>query len=192
MRVRLVYRGRLRSNQRDPIDGQLDKLAEHKHAIRKEFHLQVRTQFSESESLRGHMGDVEAQVGSYRFVPLVRKAWRLSCSVGVLFLRHDPPGSVLTAGDLDNRVKTLIDTLRMPANVGELRGNEQPSSDEDPFFCLLEDDNLVSAIRVETGRLLIPPRSTRDEDRQEAVIVVTADILPLGGTTWFNIGFVAE
>jgi hypothetical protein len=53
------------------------------------------------------------------------------CSLQILFLRHDPPGSVIHAGDLDNRVKTLIDALRMPNDAMELAGNEKPSEGED-------------------------------------------------------------
>ena len=47
----------------------------------------------------------------YRFVPLVREDFGLLCSLDILFLRRDYPMSVISRGDLDNRVKTLIDTL---------------------------------------------------------------------------------
>ena len=54
------------------------------------------------------------QRDGYRFVPLVFEDFSLLCSLDILFLRRDFPLGVISAGDLDNRVKTLIDTLRMP------------------------------------------------------------------------------
>jgi hypothetical protein len=92
----------------------------------------------------------------YRFVPLVREELSLLCSLRILFLRRDVPGSLISAGDLDNRIKTLIDALRRPLNENELRGNETPAADEDPFYCLLEDDKLVSHLEVETDTILDP------------------------------------
>lgn len=35
----------------------------------------------------------------------------------------------------------------------------QPKPDEDPFFCLLEDDSLITRLAVETDRLLEPVSS---------------------------------
>ena len=81
------------------------------------------------------------QRNGYRFVPLVCEDFSLLCSLNILFLRRDFLG-VISAGDLDNRVKTLIDALRMPKDAHELAGNKAPAPGEDPFFCLLEDDDL--------------------------------------------------
>lgn len=48
-------------------------------------------------------------------IPLVRKSLDLNCSLEVLFLRQEDPGSlVLQGGDVDGRVKTLLDALAMP------------------------------------------------------------------------------
>jgi hypothetical protein len=70
-------------------------------------------------------------------------------------LRPEPPGSILTqAGDIDNRLKTLFDALKVPAEPDALPSNDNPKEDEKPFFCLLEDDNLITKISVETDRLL--------------------------------------
>ena len=90
----------------------------------------------------------------YRFVPLVRDEISLLCSIDVLFLRNDTPGSLLHAGDLDNRIKTLIDALCLPISPNEMEGDQGPGADEDPFFCLLEDDRQVSKLSVETDALL--------------------------------------
>ena len=50
-------------------------------------------------------------LNKYRFVPLLTKDLDALCSVDVLFLRNEPPGSALRAGDIDNRLKTLFDAL---------------------------------------------------------------------------------
>jgi len=46
----------------------------------------------------------------YKFVPLVCKCFRLQCSFDILLLTGTRPGP--PTGDLDNRVKTLVDALR--------------------------------------------------------------------------------
>lgn len=127
------------------------------------------------------------RIGGYRFVPLVRADWSLLCSIHVLFLRRDFPGSVIQAGDIDNRMKTIIDALRMPRHLNELAGNESPADGEDPFFVLMEDDNLVSHFTVEADTLLEP--STGDlTNQRRAHLVITVDIRPFYVTT-FNLSF---
>ena len=124
----------------------------------------------------------------YRFVPLVTRYFHLLCSIHVLFLRHDIPGSAIDAGDIDNRIKTLIDALRLPKYQTDLVGQDaKPRQGEDPFFCLLEDDNQVSGFTVETDTLLDPPNST--DDNRNAKIVVTVELRPYYSTT-FNLSFV--
>ena len=124
----------------------------------------------------------------YRFVPLVTSYFNLLCSLHMLFLRHDVPGSAIQAGDIDNRIKTLIDALRMPQHENELvAGDEQPREGEDPFFCLLEDDNQVSGFSVETDTLLDPPDGPDDDRRVK--VVVTVELRPYFATP-FNLSFV--
>lgn len=52
-------------------------------------------------------------------------------------------------GDIDNRLKTLFDALRLPNQTNELVGYDNPAPDENPFFCLLEDDSLITHVSVE-------------------------------------------
>jgi hypothetical protein len=50
----------------------------------------------------------------------------------------------------------LLDSLRIPSGCDELAG-AQREGDEDPyFFCLLEDDALITDISVTTDFLLTP------------------------------------
>lgn len=123
----------------------------------------------------------------FRFVPLVRKDYSLLCGLNILFLRRDYPGAgVITAGDIDNRVKTLIDALRKPCGAAELGGLD-PEQNEDPFFCLLENDDLVTSLSVETDSLLSPPRD-RQNQANFARIIITIDLRPYN-VTMFNLGF---
>ena len=204
MKFRLTYTGPLQSTQRDSVDGQRVPNAAHKHAIRREFHAQLKRHWHINKALKEAIAqpfdfglgegpvdwvplkDVIARLyerNGYRFVPLVREEWYLQCSLDILFLRCDPPGSVLTGGDLDNRIKTLIDALRMPSNLQELEGN-QPQDGEDPFFCLLEDDKQVTALRVETDTLL----GGSNFDPKHVHLVVNVEITPYHGTI-FNAMF---
>jgi hypothetical protein len=51
------------------------------------------------------------------FRPLVRETFALHCGLKILFLRKEPPGKVYQGGDLDGRMKTLIDALTMPQHT---------------------------------------------------------------------------
>ena len=44
----------------------------------------------------------------------------------------------------------------MPRQLNALAPGVTPTGDEAPFFCLLEDDNLVTAVSVRTEQLLEP------------------------------------
>jgi hypothetical protein len=73
-----------------------------------------------------------------------------------MFLRPEEDRFVMKSGDLDGRLKTLFDALRIPNNAGET-GNVGPQADETPLFCLLEDDRLISEVRLYTDQLLLLP-----------------------------------
>lgn len=205
MRFRLTYEGPLRATQGEPRNGQVEprRRAAHKHAIRKHFHKQLKELWNTDKFLKettlpsepgtpswadqAPMFEVVANMyceNGYRFVPLVREGLHLLCAIDVLFLRRDIPGSVIEAGDVDNRLKTLIDALRKPRIASELVENEIPASDEDPFYCLLEDDKYVTKLSVETDTLLDPP----NDDGSHVRLVITVDIRPYY-ITMLNLSF---
>jgi len=134
---------------------------------------------------RRPMADVLADLyrrGDYRFVPLVREEISLSCSLRVLFLRRDWPNSVLTAGDIDNRIKTLVDALKIPTVAPG-----KPEIGEDPFFVLLDDDRRVTHLEVETDAALLASEDD-PKDQSYARLVITVDIRPID-VTMFNLSF---
>ena len=111
-------------------------------------------------------------VKDFKFVPLIRKDIHTVCHLDILFLRPDEPGKVIQGGDIDNRLKTLFDALRVPT-VSELEKVTEDHNLNDPFFCLLEDDALISGISVRTDRLLSSMVNARSDsvrlDRKSVV-----------------------
>lgn len=89
---------------------------------------------------------------SATYLPLIRQSLNLACALDILFLRHEDPGAlVFQGGDIDGRIKTLFDALRMPSEDEERAGGVPTA---DPLYCLLESDTLISDLSVKTGRLL--------------------------------------
>jgi hypothetical protein len=114
----------------------------------------------------------------YNFVPLVTKEFCLRCSLDILLLRPEEPHLVINSGDMDAKLKTLFDALRMPDNLKET-ANEKPQTDEDPFFVLLQDDKLIADIRVVTDQLLLLPQE-REVKANDAFAVITVKLQPVG------------
>lgn len=137
-----------------------------------------------AQSLKMHVAN-NFQENGYKFTPLVLQEWNLSCALDILILRRDTPESPLQDGDLDNRVKSLVDGLRKPNGANELRKNPTPDNGEDPFFVLLQDDSLVTDLRVETDNLLVP--STYGKENH-VVALISVEIRPYDIST-FNLGF---
>jgi hypothetical protein len=174
MKFRLTYEGRLQAN------GSPD----HKHEIRKAFHPQLKRlwevepnlkswRFPESLSQIEIFADQFSRL-DYHFVPLTTPNMSLIASLEILFLRPDLPGSVIQSGDIDNRLKTLFDALKMPSCKNDLGRYLTPGTDEDPFFVLLEDDNLISHVAVETDVLLQPtPSANGNFLPNDARLVIT-------------------
>lgn len=148
MQFRLHYRGPLHANAD----------AARKHEIRKAFHPQLATLWG-SPALAiirekewvipgGYERWLRAR-GKSRFIPLVMERSGNVVELHITWLRPGLLGSLVNAsGDIDNRLKTLFDALRVP-NV-EVQG----ANDEQPMFCLLDDDALITDVRITTDRLL--------------------------------------
>ncbi len=91
-------------------------------------------------------------------------------------LRYDSIDSVLWSGDLDNRVKTIIDALGIPVE-GEKYNERSSAQGNDPIYCLMEDDKLVTKLNVESDRLLCP--LSENPDQSDAKVVITVSVKPL-------------
>ena len=85
------------------------------------------------------------------FRPLVRETFALHCGLKILILRREPAGKVYQGGDLDGRMKTLIDALTMPQHAEQVL---EKTTEWSPLYCLLEDDSMISGLEIESERLL--------------------------------------
>jgi hypothetical protein len=158
MEFRLKYRGPLKGNGSP----------EQKQRIRRFINPQLSTLWSQppltdyKEYLSGGKHAVANSpfsrvVGPFTFQPLVTSAYDIVAELSITFLRPEPPGLLVSnSGDIDNRVKTLLDALRMPHNLQELPANDSPTEQEKPFCVLLEDDSLITHLAITTDRLLEP------------------------------------
>ena len=82
------------------------------------------------------------------FCPLIRDSLLLKCGLKILFLRREDSGRIYQGGDMDNRLKTLFDALSVPSHE-QICAEHTP--EDEPIFCLLEDDRLISGLSVETA-----------------------------------------
>ncbi|WP_326537690.1 hypothetical protein [Pseudorhodoferax sp.] len=161
MEFRLIYEG--------PLRGQGAKSV-HKWEIRRALHPQLqrlwqaRPLADAAATLLAHPArpgavSVLVEKGGLLFAPLVTQRLDLYAELSVLLFRQQPRGTLITdGGDIDNRLKTLLDGLRVPH--GSLEGSPDTPAEPDPrpFFCLLEDDSLVTKVSVESEQLLRPAK----------------------------------
>jgi hypothetical protein len=104
--------------------------------------------------------------------------------IEILLQRIDNVSSSVWSGDIDNRIKTIIDALEVPqANDGY--ASMTPDAVEDPFFCLLEDDKYLNHVAVETANLLDVPDNS---DRSYADVRIKVSIRP-DNLIFDNVGF---
>ena len=176
----LIYQGKLPAESRSASSS---SRVQAKHDLRQKFHRQLSILWSENSFLKKYLVNGTAdQIATdftrcgFRFVPLVNHRWALGCSLDITFLRRDNPGGPIeSGGDLDNRIKVLFDGLRIPRTCSEVVA--QPEQDEDPFFCLLEDDQLITDITVRTDKLLAPSESGEKVHDVVLLIGVTTKVL---------------
>ena len=161
MHFRLLYQGPLKANG-SPIE---------KHRIRRSFHSQLKSLWAQPPLAEvGQRLNIDPSKGKslgiirgpYLCVPLVCAALELVASLEITLLRPEPPGQVITqGGDIDNRLKTLLDSLQVP-KLDQVPPAESPTSEEQPFYCLVEDDNLITSLQVTSDRLLTRPASANE------------------------------
>ncbi len=159
MEFRLVYEG--------PLLAQGAKAA-HKWDIRRVLHPQLERLWKEKPlvaaaprlldgSLPRPADSIIVEKDGLRFAPLVSQRLNLYAEVSVLLLRQQQQGALFSeGGDIDNRLKTLLDALRLPRGANEGRGSGDRNDDPPLFYCLMEDDALITKVSVETAQLLRP------------------------------------
>jgi len=136
---------------------------EDKHRIRKYFHVQMKELWNHQPLRDRHnlQSGLIKNIGCFNFLPLISEKLALTAEIDIIMLRPGTPGKIITeGGDIDNRLKTLFDSLRIPDNITALPSMDSPTEGEKPFCCLLEDDNLITKVSVITDRLLLPSKSS--------------------------------
>jgi hypothetical protein len=150
MKFTLTYEGEL------PASGNKPKPA-HVWEIRRAIHPQIIDLFDTHPVMNEVVADEAVfpsiNIHGWLFRPVVRKHLKMICSLDVLFLRKmEHEGLVHQGGDIDNRLKTLFDGLRMPD-----KGDAVPSAQdvgEQPLATLLESDSLINGFSVRADKLL--------------------------------------
>jgi hypothetical protein len=169
----LYYHGQLKSNGD----------SKEKHSLREKFHPQLKTlwtqeplsHFASFYSSPDPEFSIARQIGPYTFVPLICQAFHLVARVHLTLLRPEPSGSIVTqGGDIDNRLKTLLDALKIPER-NALPPNAAPSPNDRFFFCLLEDDNLITDLSVNTKQLLGPVLK-----KGEVIVILDVETIKTG------------
>jgi hypothetical protein len=102
----------------------------------------------------------------------------------VLFLSTSKAGQVLyDGGDIDNRIKTLFDSLTVPDD------NQVPPEKlavpPGEFNCLLEDDKLVRRVSIENDQLLT------DQSDPKRVLAIIRVSVKLARAHLGNLGLVS-
>ncbi len=191
VQFRLTYEGPLFGASRNT------PRPKHKHEIRQKFHKQLARLCDLHPAMDWYQDEIEGperrsfvannfERCGYRFFPIATESLSLRCAVDILFLRPEAPGLIIKSGDIDNRLKTIFDALRLPTSKPELGGYNMPGEGEDPFYCLLEDDKLITQVSVETDALLEPVGPSFDAN--DARLVITVQLQPYK-VTWKNAGF---
>lgn len=200
LKFRLVYDGPVLATRSLGAAGEKPERAKHKFEIRRAFHDQLKNLWQGDEFLstaeiygdsvntdiraaikgggqRRKLHDVLAEqyeMFGWRFIPLAVEDFQLNCSLKILFLRREVPGGILQQGDIDNRVKTIFDALRLPQNKTEMFGNDEPGTGEDPFYVLLRDDSMITHAEIEADTLWeSPPPEKGGQSHARVIIDVT-------------------
>ena len=175
---------------------QRNKRKDHKHGLRRHFHKQLKelwklpplSEFQnallvpEPDALESRT--LLRRVGQYHFAPLIGSYFDLVASLEIVMLRPEPEGRIFVrGGDIDNRLKTLLDALKVPNETAALPDNVSPSSDETPFFCLVEDDSLITNVDIQTAHWLEPEVQDSDE-----VVLLLRVRTKSTRVTWGNMG----
>lgn len=199
LEFKLLYQGQLLGASRD------DKRPHHKHELRKEFHKQLKRLWTTKSPLKERtLSNIPRALDAayyskpedafisysktvadkftyhgYSFLPVISDELFLTCSIEILFLRPEESRMIFQMGDIDGRIKTIFDSLRMPSvqEASQLKNEFPPTDDEKPMYCLLEDDKLISEVRLATDQLLLLP-GTSELKATDSFLVITVKVKP--------------
>jgi hypothetical protein len=203
MEFRLTYQGPLLADRGK--DNERQSRVKLMHTMRRQFHEQlselwrldgrlkhIGAGFIETEDVStgvktkvSGLDEIAQRYGrdGIRWVPLVAEHAGVACGLNILFLRHEPKGGIIQSGDLDNRINTLFDALRIP-DKKQIPDDVDPQKEPAPFYCLLSNDKLIAEFRVTADRLLVPSAVPQGDSDVHLVIEVRTYITDHEKARW--------
>lgn len=191
LRVSLEFAGIVPSGQKD------NQQTGAKQTIRRDFSIQIAHLWQTDPMLHaalqhsgGYFADAQLQDKKVANISPWEAFWRvptcgylasaivtrqngLLCELDVELWRREAPGAILHSGgqtpDLDNRLKTLFDALRIPLCDSDVPGNMWGSGQEE-LDCLLEDDGLISKLTIDTKKWSRPPAANENPDAVKIIV----------------------
>jgi hypothetical protein len=160
MEFRLTYNGEIKTSADSTF----------KHELREIFHPQIKDLWTypplkyieDMCSGNEFIDNFTKNINNFNFAFIVGQKIGVFVEIDVLMLVPSSPARLIYNGDIDNRLKTLFDALRCPKNYNEIPSGKSPSQEQQPFFyCLIEDDSLITSVKVTYDRLL-DPKNPRD------------------------------
>lgn len=164
MNFTLHYEGPLRS-ARSGDHTRKPAYTEHVQCLRRHFRFQLEDLWRHTplNQMRDKFLDPTSPItavkklSDWSFSAVVNENNHLISELDIVLLRPVGHGKLVgNGGDIDNRIKTLCDALSIPQE-NQIPKNDGPKEGESPFHCVLEDDSLITSVRVRTDRLLNPP-----------------------------------
>lgn len=143
-----------------PLNSNAD--AKNKHKIREYFHPQMEklwdikplNSVKEVFLTSGRELSVLKEIDGVVFAPLVSSVLKFICQLDIIILWPEELGVISEfSGDIDNRLKTLFDALQCP-DTNQIEPVKDCFTDKQPFFCLLENDKLITSVNIRTHTLL--------------------------------------
>lgn len=131
---------------------------------------------------RGEPLYVDHGAKRYWFLISEHLATAVDISVTIL-VPHEVARIVHNGGDLDNRIKTLFDALRVPSIASEVPSSDSFDYTAGGMYCLLQDDKLIDRVSLRTYQDYAPVGL----DTVTAVIEIKTKVLR---ALWGNLNFV--
>ena len=131
MEFRLTYVGELPSQQSKKSHSDV------KRKIRLHLHTQLKKLWRINPLLIAMDQQSTASKRPDGYVPLIGTRMGTGCALDILLLRRDFPGNrnIIWHGDIDNRIKVLLDALKIPDKSDHATGG--PDEGKNPFMCCL-------------------------------------------------------
>lgn len=117
------------------------------------------------ENLKRHHGDpskIPIEIGPFEFIPIYARSERFRPELRLNIQLYSSASSWAISeetGDIDNRVKLLIDALQAPSTKVEANA-EDWKPDDGPCWTLMEDDSFIRDLSIRQTKSVGDPHSS--------------------------------